>query len=67
MAVPKKKTSQSRRNMRRSHDALSPIHAAECSNCGAKKLPHHLCASCGHYKGRLVTNKRAPIAEEAGE
>jgi large subunit ribosomal protein L32 len=67
MAVPKKKTSPSRRNMRRSHDALSPINAGECNNCGAKKLPHHLCASCGHYKGRLVVSKRVSVAEEAGE
>lgn len=51
MAVPKKKTSKSRRNMRRSHDRLGDITVGECSNCGAKKLPHHLCNSCGYYKG----------------
>ena len=54
MAVPKKKTSPSRRNMRRSHHALKPVANVECSNCGARKLPHHLCPSCGHYKGRQV-------------
>jgi len=54
MAVPKKKTSQSRRNMRRSHHALKPVNSNECSNCGSRKLPHHVCTSCGHYNGRQV-------------
>jgi large subunit ribosomal protein L32 len=54
MAVPKRKTSPSRRGMRRSHEAL-PIQAhAECSNCGELKRPHHVCSACGHYDGREV-------------
>ena len=55
MAVPKKKTSKSRRNMRRSHHALTTSAYAECSNCGELKRPHHVCGSCGHYDGREVT------------
>ena len=55
MAVPKKKTSQSRRNMRRSHHALGAVTVIECPNCGEVKLPHHVCGSCGHYDGREVT------------
>lgn len=54
MAVPKRKTTPSRRGMRRSHDALQVIHSAECDNCGARKLPHHVCGECGMYKGRQV-------------
>ena len=54
MAVPKKKTSPSCRNMRRAHHALKPVASVECPNCGDRKLPHHLCPSCGHYKGRQV-------------
>lgn len=54
MAVPKKKVSKSRRNMRRAHHALTPVNSIECPNCGARKLPHHLCPSCGYYKGRQV-------------
>lgn len=54
MAVPKRKVSRSRRNMRRAHDHLKPINLAECNNCGSKKLPHHICASCGVYDGRQV-------------
>jgi large subunit ribosomal protein L32 len=54
MAVPKRKTSPSRRGMRRSHQAL-PIQAhSECGNCGELKRPHHVCSSCGHYDGREV-------------
>ena len=59
MAVPKKKTSKSRRNMRRSHDALRPVASIECPNCGEQKLPHHVCGSCGHYDGREVTAAQA--------
>ena len=54
MAVPKKKTSKSRRNMRRAHDALKVVGHQECSNCGEVKLPHHVCGACGHYDGREV-------------
>jgi large subunit ribosomal protein L32 len=54
MAVPKKKTSKSRRNMRRSHHALSAAVSSECSNCGEIKLSHHVCSDCGQYDGRDV-------------
>ena len=54
MAVPKKKTSKSRRDMRRSHHALRTPTAVECSNCGELKLPHHVCRACGHYNGRKL-------------
>ncbi len=54
MAVPKKKISTSRRDMRRSHHALkNPAHG-ECPNCGELKRPHHVCQSCGYYDGREV-------------
>ncbi len=49
MAVPKRKTSPSRRNMRRSHHALTAGAHGHCSNCGEPKRPHHVCGSCGHY------------------
>lgn len=54
MAVPKKKTSKSRRDMRRSHHHLASINTSECTNCGLQKLPHHICQGCGHYNGRQV-------------
>ena len=54
MAVPKRKTSPSRRGMRRSHEALSTEAHAECANCGELKRPHHVCVHCGHYDNREV-------------
>jgi large subunit ribosomal protein L32 len=55
MAVPKKRTSRARRDMRRSHDALTFSAAVEpCDNCGEVKLRHRVCASCGQYRGRQV-------------
>ena len=54
MAVPKRKTTPSRRGMRRAHDALKFVQTTECKNCGEQKLPHHLCKSCGQYRGRQM-------------
>ena len=54
MAVPKRRTSKSRRDKRRSHDGLSAPAQSTCSSCGAPKLPHRICPSCGTYRGRKV-------------
>lgn len=55
MAVPKQKTSKSRRDMRRSHDALSVNQAIEsCKNCGEPKLMHRVCMKCGFFRGLNV-------------
>ncbi len=55
MAVPKKRTSKSRKNMRRSHDAIKYTAAVEsCPACGELRLRHHVCMSCGTYKGKQV-------------
>jgi len=59
MAVPKRKTSPSRRSMRRAHDGLTIAGMSECPNCGEMKRPHHACDKCGHYKGREVVAKAA--------
>jgi len=56
MAVPKRKTSKSRRNMRRAHDSLKPSAHAECQNCGELKRLHHVCGACGYYDGREVVD-----------
>ncbi|MEX2618118.1 MAG: 50S ribosomal protein L32 [Alphaproteobacteria bacterium] len=54
MAVPKSKVSKSRRNMRRSHDALKTSVSVECGNCGELKRPHHVCSACGYYGEKEV-------------
>lgn len=54
MAVPKKKTSQSRRNMRRAHHALTASTAVEDKHTGEMVRPHHVCRKTGMYKGQQV-------------
>ena len=61
MAVPKKKTSKSKKNMRRSHLALGTNACIECPKCGELTRPHHVCESCGHY------NKKDIIVKESSE
>ncbi len=54
MAVPKRRTSKSKKNMRRSHIKLEVPGMVKCSNCGEYKLSHRVCSSCGTYKGEEV-------------
>ncbi len=56
MPTPKKRHSRTRRNNRRSHDALSTPAASLCPQCSEPKRPHTVCPSCGTYKGREVIN-----------
>jgi large subunit ribosomal protein L32 len=70
MAVPKRKTSPSRRGNRRSHDKLKALNIS-VSETGEPKLPHHISMSEGTYKGRQVfvtrAMKKAQKAEAALE
>ena len=54
MAVPKRKTSKSKRRKRRTHQKLTAPNVTNCPQCGEAKLPHHVCPDCGNYKGRDV-------------
>ncbi|MGZ8362803.1 MAG: 50S ribosomal protein L32 [Caulobacteraceae bacterium] len=54
MAVPKRKVSPSRRNMRRSHDALKSNTYVEDKDSGELRRPHHIDLKAGTYKGRQV-------------
>jgi large subunit ribosomal protein L32 len=54
MAVPKHKTSKSKRDKRRTHQKTQAPNVTTCPQCGEAKLPHHLCTECGVYKGRTV-------------
>ncbi len=66
MAVPKKRTSRARRDMRRAHDFLTSKLTIICPNCGAHALPHHVCLSCGYYKGRAVLKMKQDGGASAG-
>ena len=58
MAVPKRKTAKSATRSRRSANMkMTAKTLVKCSNCGEFALPHHVCAECGHYKGKEVIAK----------
>lgn len=54
MAHPKRKHSNMRTRLRRTHDALATASFSRCSQCGAQILPHRICAYCGYYRGKQV-------------
>ena len=54
MAVPKRKTSPSRRGMRRSHHALEANAYVEDKDTGELRRPHHIDLKTGMYRGRQV-------------
>jgi large subunit ribosomal protein L32 len=67
MAVPKRKTSKSKRNMRRSHHALKPVHVVVDKATGEYRLPHHLCELDGTYNGRKVIDETTAENKESGD
>ena len=54
MAVPKRKTSVSKRNMRRSHDSLTRLNIVEDKDSGEPRLSHRIDKSTGMYNGRQI-------------
>lgn len=54
MAVPKRRTSKTRKNKRRTHFKLSVPGTVRCPQCGELKLSHRVCKSCGTYKGEEI-------------
>jgi large subunit ribosomal protein L32 len=65
VAVPKKKTSKSRRDKRRAnHDRISAPTISSCRECGAPTPPHQACPACGTYRGRQVIEIDKEEAEQ---
>jgi large subunit ribosomal protein L32 len=54
MAVPKRKTSPSRRGMRRSHDKLAKNVYVEDADTGELRRPHHVDLKTGMYRGKQI-------------
>ncbi|MDO4779123.1 MAG: 50S ribosomal protein L32 [Tissierellia bacterium] len=55
MAVPKRKTSKAKTASRRASSyRLNKATISVCPNCHEPKLPHRVCASCGHYDNKEV-------------
>jgi large subunit ribosomal protein L32 len=66
VAVPKRRTSRSKRDMRRAnHDKVSAPTLTRCSNCGETMRPHRVCPACGFYAGVSVVEKPAPESPSA--
>jgi len=59
MAVPKRKTSPSKRGMRRSADALKAPTYIEDKDSGELRRPHHIDLKTGMSRGRHVLAKKA--------
>lgn len=54
MAVPKRKLSKSRKRLRRGHDTAKGMPTQACPKCGAPRLSHRVCPTCGFYRGKKV-------------
>ena len=58
MAVPKRKTSKSKKNMRRSHLGLKSNNIVLDKESGEPRLQHHIDLSTGTYRGRQIITKK---------
>ncbi len=61
MAVPKRKTSPSRRGMRRSADGLKQPSYTEDKNSGELRRPHHIDLKTGMYRGRQILDPKETV------
>lgn len=60
MAVPKRRTSSTRRDKRRaSTSKLQAPALSRCTQCNELKAPHKVCRACGYYKGKEVLKVEA--------
>ncbi|MBO7196042.1 MAG: 50S ribosomal protein L32 [Clostridia bacterium] len=65
MAVPKRKTSHSRKMKRRSSvwKLETPTNIVNCPQCGEPILAYRVCKACGFYKGEEIISKSEPAAK----
>jgi large subunit ribosomal protein L32 len=54
MAVPKRRTSKSKKRKRRTHYKATAPTLNPCPKCGEPRRPHVACPNCGYYAGRKV-------------
>ncbi len=54
MAVPKRKTSVSKKKMRRSHHKIVSNNISEDKKSGEFKLSHHIDLKSGFYNGKKI-------------
>lgn len=63
MAVPFRRTSKTKKRMRRTHLKKVARKVTLCPKCGAPIQPHRVCMACGYYNGKDVLNKEAKAEE----
>ncbi|MBK7093374.1 MAG: 50S ribosomal protein L32 [bacterium] len=54
MPLPKRRHSKQRGRKRRTHYKATFPALTECGNCGEAKMLHHICPSCGFYRGEQI-------------
>ena len=54
MAVQQNKFSKRRQRNRKAANRYRGLQPGACGMCGKPAIPHRVCPSCGHYKGRQV-------------
>ena len=54
MAVPKRKTTVSKRNKRRSHHKISKVNIVEDNKTGEYRISHHIDLKTGFYNGKKI-------------
>lgn len=64
MAVPFRRTSKTKKRMRRAHLKKEVGALTTCPNCKAPVRPHRMCTKCGYYKGKEIVAAKAEVKEE---
>jgi len=54
MAVPFRRTSKTKKRMRRTHLKKAVPGLVTCPKCGASIKAHRVCSVCGYYKNKEV-------------
>lgn len=63
MAIPFRRTSKTKKALRRTHFKLSAPGLIKCSNCGAMIPSHRVCPKCGFYDKQPKIKVAAPAKE----
>ena len=67
MPNPKRRHSNHRTGIRRSHDALRLTPPNHCARCGAPVRPHRVCDNCGFYGFAKGADKKGTEVFEKDE
>ena len=59
MAVPKRKTSSSKKNMRRSHLGIKQINIVLDKESGEPRISHRIDTSTGMYNGKQILKNKS--------